>query len=518
MSSKKSRGTRSPRRAGKKSRAPLQGELNTTEALRTTSSKFGCSKNTISINSNSSKAKTQKPRKRESSSTIASSNESSSSTLNLIQDLPEEVLVQVLCMLDANKVIEFAGVCSAWARIAQDEILWKTLCYRRYHSIEQTTISQCETWKQVFYNKTLLENKTWIPAQTKDMKPIKTFYNEFLAITCLDYSGNLLATGAGLQDEAFDLVAGSFFADKTVKVWDMDTGKRLHTLMGHTESITDIKISGNMVASSSFDHCVKLWRLPTAEDYDYDEDDEDDVPSLPSDYEYCVFTLKGHRKTVESVYLDDRKVVSAGGDRKIKIWSVRSGQCRETLGGRHCEDGHRMAILCMDYKTGKISTGSKDHNVKLWDMHKKVVIRTMEGHKHPVLKVRMDDRFIVSGGQKNIKIWDKSSGECIRSIRGHSSVLPPGWISGLQFDENKIITSAFDRTVKIWDFRTGRCLATLKPHKERVTCLKYDKGRLVTGSKDKTVKIWNFGAGGASTSSCPALSEKGSSKNGCSIM
>lgn len=55
-------------------------------------------------------------------------------------------------------------------------------------------------------------------------------------------------------------------ADKTVKLWDTETGEILKTLEGHTEGISDIAWSpdGEFLASASDDKTIRLWSLEMA--------------------------------------------------------------------------------------------------------------------------------------------------------------------------------------------------------------------------------------------------------------
>ena len=56
------------------------------------------------------------------------------------------------------------------------------------------------------------------------------------------------------------LVSGSY--DKTIKVWNLSTGKEIYTLTGHTGGIWSIVISddGQTLVSGSYDWTIKAWR------------------------------------------------------------------------------------------------------------------------------------------------------------------------------------------------------------------------------------------------------------------
>ena len=55
--------------------------------------------------------------------------------------------------------------------------------------------------------------------------------------------------------------------DKTLKVWDLDSGAELRTLEGHDSSVNAVPITpdGRRVLSASDDHTCKLWDVSTGQ-------------------------------------------------------------------------------------------------------------------------------------------------------------------------------------------------------------------------------------------------------------
>jgi WD40 repeat protein len=55
------------------------------------------------------------------------------------------------------------------------------------------------------------------------------------------------------------LVSGSY--DETIKIWNLSTGKEVHTLTGHKAEVNSVALSadGQMLVSGSTDTTIKVW-------------------------------------------------------------------------------------------------------------------------------------------------------------------------------------------------------------------------------------------------------------------
>ncbi|NEP30976.1 MULTISPECIES: hypothetical protein [Moorena] len=95
--------------------------------------------------------------------------------------------------------------------------------------------------------------------------------------------------------------------DKTVKLWDINSGEELAILESHSAPILTIAISsdGKTIASAGSDKTIKVW----------------DVESRQ-----LLRTLSGHDGWVWSVAIspDGNTLVSGGEDGTIRIWSLVS--------------------------------------------------------------------------------------------------------------------------------------------------------------------------------------------------
>lgn len=149
-------------------------------------------------------------------------------------------------------------------------------------------------------------------AIVQEVEPIEQVADFALTKTLTGHSDSVWATV--ISNDGQTLVSGS--GDKTIKVWDLPTGKLRYTLKGHTDTVRSLTLSadGKTLASSSGDKTIKLWNLQTGK---------------------LIRTLRGHSSTVWSVAIssDGKTLVSGSDDDTIKVWNLHTGQLRRILFG-----------------------------------------------------------------------------------------------------------------------------------------------------------------------------------------
>jgi WD40 repeat protein len=300
---------------------------------------------------------------------------------------------------------------------------------------------------------------------------------------CLQQPGStLLRTLAGHADEVYGVCittdgkkAVSASNDRTLKVWDVETGEEIRTLTGHTAVVSGVSVipGGSKAVSASLDKTLKVWDIDTGE---------------------LIKTLYGHTEWIRGVSItaDGKKAVSASWDNTLKVWDIETGKEIRTLTGH--TDGVEGVSITPDGK--KAVSASKDKTLKVWDLETGEEIRTLTGHTNWVRGVSITPngkKAVSASSDKTLKLWDIETGEVIKTLYGHAGDVIG---IGITCDGKKAVSASSDKTLKVWDVETGEEIRTLTGHTGGVTGVSItpDGRKGISGSWDKTLKIWDMEA------------------------
>lgn len=142
--------------------------------------------------------------------------------------------------------------------------------------------------------------------------------------------------------------------DQTIKLWDVQTGTCLKTLVGHENAVWAVAyppspaltkgVNPNLLLSSGMDRTIKLWDTQTGE---------------------VLRTFLGHERSVFTIAwsLEGQRLASGSDAQTAKVWDIETGECLQTL------QGHTSRIAAIEFiLQNRIATGSNDDTIKLWDV------------------------------------------------------------------------------------------------------------------------------------------------------
>ncbi|GME76207.1 unnamed protein product [Ambrosiozyma monospora] len=427
--------------------------------------------------------------------------------IDFIETLPNELALKVLCYLDCQSLCNAAQVSTKWKKLADDDRVWKYMCEQHIDRkcpqcgwglplLAVKKLRQQETIKsrkrkieEVEEEEDSLENlpprlddtktkiiseKCKIQKQMRKTRPWKAVYSEryqvernwrkgvyqirpFLGhddgVLCCQYdNGKLLMTGS---------------YDKTIKIWNVETGELIRTLRGHTRGVKTLAFDEQKLISGGFDNTIKVWNYRTGD---------------------CISTYTGHEEGVTTVDFHDKVIVSGSADHTVKVWHVETRTC-------YTLRGHNGWVTCvkMDPKSGTIFSASEDSTIRIWDLETNKCLKTLggiesNGHIGQIqsiipftvkdtLTTEVDDVVNSPSDQIHEEQADDDEPLDIPNLPTH------------------LLSASLDNTIKLWDVKTGKCVRTQFGHIEGVWSIAADTFRIVSGAHDKLIKVWDLQTG-----------------------
>ena len=359
-------------------------------------------------------------------------------------------------------------------------------CASLHSAVREARLKLEDTWN------TKYPGTSWLPVicQNPAVEPLT--WRGFLAWTEARTIAGHSATirTVAISPDGKTLATGS--EDKTVKLWNLDTGELIDTIAGHSDPIKSVAFSpdGKILASAcnmAFqDGTIKLW--------------DTDTRKLRQTLGSSLLALR----VATLAFSPDGQILASGNiDSTISLWHLNTGKVRSTLKGH----GWEVYSIAFSADGQILVSGGFDGAVKIWNWRKEKLLQTLNrpspsdwagslvslfdysvGWIYSVA-ISPDGQTVASGGyEQPVTLWDTGTGKRLRILTEHS-----GAVYSLAFSPNgKILASGGeDSTVRIWNYRTGELLHTLK-HLGPVRCVTFspDGQTLVSGSEDRTVKVW----------------------------
>jgi WD40 repeat protein len=324
--------------------------------------------------------------------------------------------------------------------------------------------------------------------------------------------------------------------DRTVRLWDMETGRLLTTLEGHTVHVVSVAFSpdGKLLASGGNYQGTgqwKLWDLTTgrklAEGSSAERSADRSVTGVAfapdgrtlaiADYvtsgsggvrlrdlttgqERAL--LKGPCKVLAIAFSPDGRFLAASclrGPAQAEVPTVAlldavTGQEVKTLGGH----AHRIVSLAFTHDSKTLASGGWDSIVKLWDVDtatERTTLPALPGHLRS-LAFSPDDRTLVVAASPRdsvLHLFDTASGTLkTKTTLQHSvwglAFVPPG---------NMLALACPDRLVRLRSLVEPQQYLALKGHLLEAWAVAFapDSRTLASSSDDGTVTMWDPASG-----------------------
>ncbi|HEY2962467.1 MAG TPA: caspase family protein [Pyrinomonadaceae bacterium] len=290
--------------------------------------------------------------------------------------------------------------------------------------------------------------------------------------------GTLLAVVYGPSDDQRQTPSGpsSFSRGSQVKIWDVKSGRELHSLASNDiPSEAEFSANGSVLATigSSLGSTgqISLWDVQSGSKL------RDLTKSPMSSFTPPVFK-PGQMPTMPNM-----------ADMAATMTNVMGTMAAGTM-------GRTVTSMAFSPDGKTLVTGGVESkaNIDLAAMMSGAMSgqRPKKGSKQPDPADMMKDLKVEAIGQ--VQIWDVASGREIGTLKGHGRAVGKVAFSR---DGKLLATGGTDNTIKIWDFATKRELLTLAGHTANIESLDFspDGKLLASASEDGSTFLWDAKTG-----------------------
>ena len=142
---------------------------------------------------------------------------------------------------------------------------------------------------------------------------------------------------------------------KAIEIYDLNSGDLVKSLYGHLDSVQCVDVlSDGRIVSASWDKSIKIWNLKSGK---------------------CLHTIKDTVQTGSvlcMLVLPDDTLVTGSGDKTIKVWDLKNNMLVNTL------IGHTGTVSCLvAISDDRICSGSWDGMIKFWDLTSSICLQTI---------------------------------------------------------------------------------------------------------------------------------------------
>ncbi len=217
--------------------------------------------------------------------------------------------------------------------------------------------------------------------------------------------------------------------DKAITLWNVETGKPIRVMTGHTGEVYDLAFSpdGKHLVSGG----ARAW--------EYDEDGSKGSKDLP-DTTYVFMEKDG--KCYHFCFGEDCHM-----DTTAKIWEVATGKCITTL------ENHGWMNRIAFSGDGNLLVTSSAKYINLWCTKTWEKLATFNTVKIESLALSPDGTLLAIGGtwpEQRIQIWNMITHALVVEFWGHKSDVESVAFSP---DGTLLASGSYDGTILLWDMK-----------------------------------------------------------------
>lgn len=170
-------------------------------------------------------------------------------------------------------------------------------------------------------------------------------------------------------------------ADTTIIVWDMSTGRKLHTLKGHARGILDLAID----PASSSEHAITLFSADSVRDIRRWRISLSEANELPEE------PIRAHETSVNRLRFEEAVLGDADEDVDADLWTASSDNTAQHLVRSRAWAADTVLThpdfvrdVVVDQDAGYVVTACRDEEVRVWNASSGDLVCILSGHYEEV--------------------------------------------------------------------------------------------------------------------------------------
>ncbi|KAF2819055.1 WD40 repeat-like protein [Ophiobolus disseminans] len=302
--------------------------------------------------------------------------------------------------------------------------------------------------------------------------------------------------------------------DKTVRLWDAETGRTIRVIRGHHGSVWSLAFVPvrNEIVSCSADGTLRNWSVATGnllqkvssrlgggsgdDDGEGSDSNKDDSDDNDDDARYRKAEKTKHVSMSSlAVSWAGRHMASGSDDGTIALWDVEGAAEPRHILQEHTSD---VRSLSFSPNGALLASGSSDMKICLWKAESGAAVRTIAvGDPIRALAFSPDGQTLVSAhANHTAQMWDVQALLADSNVEDSLDRETKPLVKSLSFSPNgkRLAVALSDNRVRILDVNTEAELCTLQGHSGDVnSAVFFPTGTvLATASDDMTIKLWSL--------------------------
>ncbi|MDE0021957.1 MAG: WD40 repeat domain-containing protein [Candidatus Poribacteria bacterium] len=262
--------------------------------------------------------------------------------------------------------------------------------------------------------------------------------------------------------------------DDGVHIWDIYSGRLLHTMNYSGAHCAAVSHDGKTIAVAGGSPGLYLWNVENGQTFTQ--------------------VARPYRSSA-ALSSDGQKVAAANGlpANSISIWDVKTSALLHTLHGV-AEYGDRQIQVAFSPDGTTIAAVDGSRSVKIWDVKTGAPLHTLQNPFFVAFSAAYspDGTKLASASfDEAVWIWDVKTGALLQKFDPHQEYLH----SASYLPDGKRLVSGGEKTIKIWDVKTGALLQTLHNPLGTISFIPIavsPDGRAVAAFSNNEVLIWDI--------------------------